>query len=145
MGVDFTAYAAVGMSIDHDTLFRKQKIKRGRHDFPENVSFHPDTGVRLWEEVDFRMDRGESGDSFLDEFPIVEGTYCDYGPKKGQCRTYVICAIPPAKADDDKDGFIPIDPTGLERVKANLRRRLEEHGLWDERRFGVHAILDCSY
>jgi hypothetical protein len=139
MGADYHAYAAIGVLVDRTDLYQTKMVKVGNHDFDQKTLYHPQTGKQLWEPIPGFSDRTLM---FASRFPVIMGTAA-YTELYEQ--TIVICAIAPVRADETCDRMMALDLENLPQAKNDLKEVLEPIGLWDEQKFGLHAVLVCSY
>ena len=91
---------------------------------------------KIWKE-DYDLIEGYlEGESFLG-LPLVYDTdqkNCWIAIRKKKVGGY------------NKDEFDMLDPTDdIDKLKEELKTKLEPHGLWDEESFGIWVIQYCSY
>lgn len=140
MGVDYYAYACLGVRVDPEKLYKTIKVKAMAHDFSEDFEYHPKTGDKLWKEKRVPVEgvEGDDGEALVGGYPVLFGT---------DRKEAVICLIL-SETGSSRSGrsFMPsdlIDPTKLvEQVEA-MRKALEPLGFWGK--FGLHSILYRSY
>lgn len=160
MGCDYYAKAVIGIKLpDEADLPRATRLVRKKafdHQYtdlgPGKVDYDPKTGQKL-----FLDDETEE---FILDYPAY--TYADYNePKKGQtliksplgfkftcgtdgkntCLGFVINTGSSYSGDDYGFSVVP----DILTIRNELQKLLEPFGLWNEHKFGIHVILECSY
>lgn len=136
MGADYHAYAVIGIVVDSSKFYHEPRtVKAFDHDYPEDMKFCPQTGKELWA-LDEEPIEGFDEDRYtLGGFPIVQGT-------DGKIEVLAVCRN---GADDYDRGKVKPLPDNLDELKQQVKSLLEPLGQWDERKWGLYAILYCSY
>lgn len=136
MGADYYSYAVIGVEIDQKKLYQKPINKKAfEHDYPKTMKFCPNTGNKLWEEVEEPIPEWDDEDE-LGEYKVyfsTDDTRCFIG--------VIVCESGPYKGEVNFVQF----PDDLEDKKQKLKDFLTPLGLWDESKFGVYSIMRCSY
>jgi hypothetical protein len=134
MGVDYTAYAVVGCEVPVEKLYRKVLCRGCKHDVPEGARFCPVCGAQAVIEDDELV-----YEECIGEFRIWWGTD----------QRVAVVGIGVSAYDSDWLSRMPIEEsqtaTTMEMLYDELRATLLPLGLWDAERFGLYAILHCSY
>jgi hypothetical protein len=162
MGADFYAKAIIGVPLpDEDKLPRAKVTVRKKafnHKYEDNgeTEFHPKDGRKLWldekEEVEedypsivFDTDDCANEDD-LDEgqrlIKIPKGLECANGTDGDSTFLGAVLETGSSNGGDDV-AFRTLDDIGM--VKLKVKDVLEPLGLWDEKKFGLYAVLYCSY
>lgn len=140
MGTDYTAIAVIGHPVELNELYEPPVLEKTfQHDYGQDVKFHPRSGRPLWKEV--RRQK-----SFYDPDDETIGPYDLY------CGTDDRILIVGIEGTDDthsncgpSESFVSL-PENLEGDRLQLKAFFEECGLtWDDEKFGLWAILYCSY
>jgi len=137
--------AVVGCKLDSSKLFIKKKVRTCDHDFPEDVSRHPETGMKLWTEIEapisqYRADAWprelrEGEDNILCRMVEAEdGTLIAMTPDEIHVQVVLSSLFKAKMAAFPKD-------FDLKSAKRSLQEILEPFGLWDESKFGVWAVV----
>jgi hypothetical protein len=146
MGADYTAKAVIGCILDYDKIpIIRKKVKAFKHDIPEtsDVKFDAKTGRPLWEEHSYpaftfneedrgtetkkinkkglKIYQGTDGEPTILGFGVSD-TYSNGG------NTYDFATLP-----------------NIPALKEKLKSILEPLNMWNEKEFGLYALLDCSY
>jgi hypothetical protein len=134
MGVDYTAYAVVGCEVPVGKLYRKVLRRGCKHDVPEGARFCPVCGAQVV--ID-------------DEDLVYEECIGKFRIWWGTDRMVAVVGIGVSAYDSDWLSRMPIEEsqtaTTMEMLYDELRATLLPLGLWDAERFGLYAILHCSY
>lgn len=148
MGTDYRAYAVIGCEIIlNDIPNITRIIKAFEHNYPEDIKFDSKTGEKLWKEDTYQEFAFEPDDDrFYDkrtkmidigEFTIFRGTMGSpvvIGFGCGE-NTY----------SNGGDEHEVVGLPDVNELKNKLKAILEPVKMWNEDRFGLHAILYCSY
>lgn len=142
MGTTFYSCAIIGVRLSFHALHEYKKVKAFDHNHPESWKVCPESGRQLWVDTwELKpFATGEQGwDVRIKGFKVVEGEYEDY--REGRHWQYVaLCSV--QSTSDDRDAKrAPLDMTS-ERL-ANFREVLTEVGVWDEKAFGLWAVLSA--
>lgn len=133
MGADYAAYAVVGQRIPKHKLFTKELRKVGKHDFAQDVLFHPKTGKKLWESVEVQV---------IDTDALGDGVQCVWGTDREYC--YVGRVVRTGSSNGgEEDGLVRLEAGEAGKVFVQLREKLG--ALFDGQQFGLWAVLCCSY
>lgn len=144
MGVDYKAYAGIGLRVRPDKLCKPVRVKAFEHSFPENLNFDPKTGKKLWYDRNLYLsDKGafelEDRPESIFGFPVLWST---------DNHEAVICAVASGRKTYSNGGehVERADlPVALDAQIDKFRQAMEEHGLWNPKEFGLWAVLYCSY
>jgi hypothetical protein len=138
MGVDYYSYLVIGCLIDEDNFKIPTKVRTCDCvvDGIEDMKFCSSCGDDVWkEDYDFVEDYSEK-ESFLG-IPLVYDT--DY-------RNCWIAIRKKEVGGYHKDESAMLDPSDdIDKLKKELKEKLEPHDLWDEESFGIWVIQACSY
>ena len=166
MGADYTALAVIGIALpDGDDLPKAKTFVRKKafvHNYDDDGTneFHPKTGKKLFldEKIEVEADYPlYVYDLYDDEEPSDlenDNNQTIIRPPKGlkfavgtdESNICLGAVIRTGSSNGgDEYGFLKIPDLYIANVKARLKDLLEPHGLWDEGKFGLHAILQCSY
>jgi hypothetical protein len=139
MGVDYTAYAVIGVEIDPTKLTRPKVVPHDEHPVPPGARFCPECGapatINVLELIEGYDDDADRDDQFYQEvtgYPLVRND-----------KTDVVGGLI-AEVNDWKHTTRFVRLGDLERLKAEMQAKLEPMGLWDESKFGLYALLDVS-
>jgi len=160
MGVDYSATAIIGISLPEKDDLPKLKTAVRKKAFPHSykdgseIEFHPKTGAKLFldEKVEvesdfpaFIYDLDESGNSELEH----EGQKVIKAPKGLRFMTdyeELTCLGLVVETGNSNGGdyynFKKLPD--INALKDTLQKALEPYGLWDEKEFGLHVILNCG-
>lgn len=131
MGADYRAYAVLGVQVDPERL---EKLASCDHDKPPKAKFCPECG-----KPSGTYDREEGSNGKVCGYDVIWSTderEAFIGIVHTGQRTYSN-----GGADSDK-AQVPAD---LKVAKEAMRDALGPLGLWDEKKFGLWAVLYCSY
>lgn len=150
MSVDFRAVAVIGSKIDLSKIPTKDTwIKVGKHNRPKTMKFDPDTGNQLWNVIScpkFQFHRendslGEPKISFIDFSGKIRIELFDSGEENKQ----TILGFGISSGTWEQPVLkCPYPLPAIEQVKNKLKEKLEPLGLWDEKEFGLWAILQIT-
>ena len=136
MGADWTAKAVIGVKVPVDKLYDRTKVRTCRHPLPnEEVRYCPTCGRTAWDD-----DSVIKYDLFKLGVELITGT--DHKPLILTLKDFAAYAD---AYDNDGYGLLPLTGDGLVSIKPKLQAKLEPLGLWDEKAFGLYAVLYCSY
>jgi hypothetical protein len=160
MGADYIAKAIIGVPLpDEDDLPRAKTTTRKKafdHKYEDDgeTDFHPKDGRKLW------LDEKEEVET---DYPAIvfDVGYGDTDLEEGQKFIKIPKEIEVASGTDGDGSFIgAVLETGSSNggddvafrtladigvVKIKIKNILEPLGLWDEKKFGLYAVLYCSY
>lgn len=142
MSTDYKAIAVIGIKISPKKIpSRIVRTKLFKHDYPESMSYSPDTGKKLWNThsvpiFTFDADEAEAADIELIKLPKGIKCFMDWDCETGETNGYLLGIV----LESDKTTFIPIPDT----IKACLEAFLKPINLWDETHFGLYSILYIS-
>jgi len=148
MGADYTAYAVIGCEIDLSTIpVHKEKVKAFNHSFPEDMNFDPKSGAKLWKEDSYpefcfgKNDQDDKRTKIIDIDKLklyrgAEGCITVLGFGCGE-DTY-------SNAGAEYD-FKELNTGTYIYLYNKIKEVLSSIGMWDELKFGLYAILYCSY
>lgn len=126
MGVDYYAYAILGVEVPVDKLYETQVREHLEHGVPADANFCPECGkpsrverkVLIW------------GDYKIGSFDIIFSTEAD--------RAFV--GLHPSIRRP-----IGFEPVRYKALVDELRTALQPYGLWDGEKFGLYSVLVVSY
>jgi hypothetical protein len=136
MGVSYSAEALIGIKVERELfVIGTKKVKRFNHNYPEEISFCPNTGRKLWnEEVQYHPLYNEDKETF-GGFSITTN----------DSDTWIVIVRALDRGYDSENVFdfkqLPVD---LESKKQKLRELLEPLGAWKEEKFGLYTVLHCD-
>jgi hypothetical protein len=169
MGADYTAVTVIGIILpDKNDLPKAKTMVRKRafeHEFSEeDAEFHPMDGRKLW------LDEKELVEA---DYPALVINDEDYITEDDLKEGQILIELNDSDEDsddpfletyhstDDNDTFYGfVHGTGssnggetdvfskipdIEKIKKNIKEKLEPYGLWNEEDFGIYTILYCSY
>ncbi len=138
MGVDYYASAIVGVAFDAKVFEEtvKETVPSCKH--PERVGnkFCPVCGERVGNRTT------ETPRYSVED--IVDALPDGYEEFSREHLGMVVIGVGPDHADDSR----PVKTAKVpdrEEVEKTLKAVLEPMGLWGKARFGLHAVLECSY
>jgi hypothetical protein len=150
MSTDYRAIAVIGINIDLSKIPTEDTwVKVGKHNRPKTMKFDPDTGVRLWNVIScpkFQFHRhdyslGELEIPFID-FP--DEMHIELFDSGGQ-KTQTILGFGIISGTWEQPVLkCPYHLPAIENIKQELKNKLECVGLWDEKEFGLWAILQIT-
>jgi len=144
MGVDYTAYAVLGVKFSYEEFmkpFKRIEETRCCKHSEQKAKFCPECGKPMWKERDMSPDLYEIEEEFEKYgLEIVTDTdsynvYVGMSTKK-EAESY----------RDKGEAFKVVDDTDV--LLRHLEARLFKKGLWSEEiasRFGLWAVMYCSY
>lgn len=150
MGADYSAFAIIGCIIDLKKIpVITKKVKAFEHNVPEDsdVKFDAKTGRALWEEeeyLEYTFETDYEGERVGPDTKKVDkkGLKLYYGTDGepvilgfGVGDTY-------SNGGNDYD-FRSLSDTN--EIKEKLKSILEPLGMWNEKKFGLYSLLECSY
>ena len=136
MGANYTAYAIIGIEVPVSGLFKTEEIWHSKHVVPEGASYCPICGEKV---VEIRQV------ALYDEDSCCIGSFklhFDWDEERAVLG-YRAVEQDYYYRQDEKYGRFMLLPN-IDRLKQSLREHLEPLGLWDESKFGLHALLDIS-
>lgn len=144
MGADFRAYAVIGLRVDEERLYGPpKKVKAFEHNHPEDWEVDPRTGKKLWyEERPPLADYDPQGTEKILGYKVVTGTWTGRGRDAYIClhfagnRTY--------SNGGQKDDLDLLNLPELQQSKEKMKEALSPLGIWNEKEFGLWAVLYCS-
>ncbi len=130
MGVSYNATAVLGIKIDRYRLHEKRTVKAYDHNYPESMKFDPQTGNKLWVQQESLISAinhyDESDDYMLGPFKVI------FISESEDC--YVVLSSVSTDRRPKK--------TEANFNREELQQVLEPLGLWDEKQFGLWAIVE---
>jgi hypothetical protein len=131
-----------------DQLMEEKLVPRCSHDKPPGSKFCPTCGEdnnpmveRHPKEplctVKYRGEGGLGGVTKIAGLDFFKGTY-DYST---EAASVIVVGIGIENSDDNEEKKLKIP----DNFRGVIRQALEPHGLWDEKAYGLYAILHCSY
>jgi hypothetical protein len=152
MGVDYTAIAVIGVRYSRAELEEKQGPKPVKEQISgckhkHSHKFCPECGKPAYQDVianqkaidEFYIN--DELERILKDLPIR----AEYGTDQGYFYIGMV-----SKTGSSNGGFVNDDHcTGMggpdQRITAIVKGFLEKVNLWDSARFGLWAVLHCSY
>lgn len=138
MSVNFYSYSVIGVEIDEDDLYQPAKmVKAFEHNHGRDVKFCPQTGKECWKEVREPISEWDEYQT-LGEYKVHHST---------DQRRYVVGIVASETGSSDGGDDVAFNklPHNIEGEKERLKSFLKPLGLWNDRKFGLYAILYCSY
>lgn len=140
MGASYHSHALIGLRVPRHIYvakaFDRKDVKTFPHDFAPAIKFHPQNGQRLWKE---ELTPFEDVEKVLSNFTIVTDGEID--------RHVYICVCYAGNEINDNGG--PYDSLtqlaqsfSISEWKKRMQNELEPLGLWNEKEFGLWAVLD---
>jgi hypothetical protein len=160
MGADYYAKAVIGVRLpDEDQFPRAKKMVRKKafkHDYGDgDAEFHPKTGQKLFLDEKEEVEEDFPAFVFADKYgdvrrndenqqviKIPQGLEVVYGTDGNNTCLGFALKTGSSNGGDDY-GFMQIPD--IDDIKNKIKSLLEPLGLWDEKDFGIHLILYCSY
>ena len=157
MGADYSAVAVIGVPLpDEDSIPRaktttRKKAFKHKYEDDGDIEFDPKTGKKLFLDETEETEEDYPAFVFNDENGLEPGQKIIKIPKgleiamgtEDSCGCLGIVVETGSSNGGDDYGFMPIPD--LDELKAKIKDFLEPLGLWDEKGFGLHVILYCSY
>jgi len=136
MSVNYYAYAVIGCGVPMDDLYKERQIPHVGHHVPSGAKFCPTCGKPA--EITIREPIFNEDSDTLGGFTVWWGTD----------RKYAV--IGDGASTGSSNGgeeviYSNVDWDRIGDLKAQLKEMLSAFGLWDESKFGLYAILYCSY
>ena len=127
MSVTYIAYAVLGLEVDPDVIYGPEPQKTGK--------FNPNTGRAIWtEEKPHPALTDNDGDDELAGYRILNG-----GERRG--RTIVAIAhVEDGEYSTASKVLQALPESGLQKFKDAMNVA----GVWDDSKFGIHALLYVS-
>jgi hypothetical protein len=114
------ARTVLGVQIDEKALCVKKRLGSCAHKFPKGSKFCPECGKKTMIDVEVAVKGYDEENETLGGFGIVDGNLV-----AGWCIS------------EGHWSHVP----DIERIKADMKRKLEPLGFWDEERFGVYCRM----
>lgn len=138
-----TAKAVIGCRIPQKKLFLKKKVKTFDHNYPEDQVFHK--GHKLWTEIDIPIPELDVI-SWPNKLNLKSGK-C-YLAESDDASLIAVAMYSQVTTRDVKRANLIVFPKGFSIIKARsyLRKCLNPLDLWNEKEFGLWAIIGpyCS-
>ena len=167
MGVDYYAYAVIGVLLPEIPLAKKRVRKPAfKHGYQDdgNVEYDPKTGAKLWLEEVVEVPAEYPGVVFSTSYTDRNGKECnDYHLplREGQSliripkhlniarathvdKTYIGFVVRAETLNTDSSTKVKTLPD-ISVLKEELKDLLEPYSLWRDELFGLHSVLVCSY
>ena len=140
MSYTYTAHTIVGLLLPADKVLTMALVKTHDHEFPESVRFDASSGKPLWEEVPSSVFVDEPGYDFEGH----EGLPKDYSvtmmhSERNWCKTVIVGTHLGSSWGEGTPELYRPDGDFMAQVQKILQPILEEHGLWDESKFGIYT------
>ena len=146
MSTDYYAYAVIGLKIDPTKLYKEIKIRNCDCTLPEDnkFTFCPHCGQKVYQIENHPIDEVDDSNSkdTLCGYPIIYGTDREtayvaiYHSAISTYAGTLLC---------DKNSYFSQFPYNIEDKKNEMKNKLGPLGFWDEKMFGLWAVLFCSY
>lgn len=136
MGVDYEAYAIIGIPVRVSHFKEFKVVKAFEHNYPETMKYCPNTGKALWvthEHYTDAIDEDGVGDCKLNGIPLLRTDYYD------EEDNFFVVAL--QVSTDCGDEMAEFDPKEIKAKKKEIKEVLEPLGLWDESKFGLWAVM----
>ena len=122
-------------------LTTEKVVKAFPHNHPESMKFDPETGKKLWEIKDVPVKGYDEDDCVFHGYQIVHTT---------DRRETIIAYLAIGDHTNSNGGadYQMEKLSGKEdisKIKEEMKELLEPLGAWDEKKFGLYAVLSCSY
>ena len=142
MGYSARAHAIIGIRIDNRKLWTQVGKKACSHAIPKNSKFCPECGVKNIIVPEKKPIKGyEKGDG---DYGTVAGF--KLGSDGCENEPEFIAGFDPETGSSnggEPSAFSPIPD--IAKIKADMKSKLEPLGLWNEKAFGIYAVLYASY
>jgi len=136
--MSYRAYAVIGIPVDTGKFYASaDKVKAFDHDYPLEMKFCPQTGKPLWEENEQPIEGWKPDEGTFLGFEIYQGT-------EGNPEILAVLGSTDTEGYGDHKPSSKLDDQDLENLKAmkeEIKAGLEPLGMWDESKWGLHAIL----
>lgn len=138
MGWDASAYAVIGVKANPDDFVIREKKKKRicKHKF--DSKFCPDCGCQKYTEIVEETSLLEENERFEEEFR-------GFSVIKGIDDNDIYIGIAPGGETSSNggpwDAFLNISDDDIRETREELKKELEPLGLWNERAFGLWAVL----
>lgn len=139
MGVDFTAYAAIGVLIRRGDALVATKTRVCHHGDAPGASYCPVCGKPMWTTEQRLRPRLAA---LSDSYRPPQGAMVLLPTAQERSDFVVTARLARADARDDGCARVEVGDVALERER--LRGFLEPLGLWDESKFGMWAVAYVS-
>lgn len=140
MGVDYSAHAVIGVKVPREKLWIEQRVKAYDHHYPESMNFNPQTGAKLWETLKEPIPVYFEAE---EEIRISSSVFQVFWDHTGENAIVAVChAYVDAWGSNTCLDFAGLPD--IELAKAKLKDALGPEGLWNEKTFGLYAVLRCS-
>lgn len=140
MSVVYYAYAVVGVRLLPKQFVTKdvKRVRGCKHEFDSD--FCPVCGSPKWreEKISFDALATDEGDDKLDVFHGIPVCY-------NTDDQYVYLGITAKTSYYGEEDECEINILSIEQIREKLKSVLEPLGIWDEKSFGLWAVLYCSY
>ncbi len=140
MGVDWTAHAVIGCRLERGAVYHKVRYRGCEHYEEPGAVFCPVCGKKMWEE---RLEMRPEFDA-VDERK-APGLLLVRATDEKHFVLAAVSAMSNGSRQANDPGFASLDATSVEQMRHACREFLRPLGLWDESRFGLWAVLHCSY
>lgn len=142
MGYDATAITIIGVRIDRKKLYGQVSKKSCPHAVPKEAKFCPECGAMNKPVVE--QHEIEGYDSSRETVAGLKMITTDF-ESKDPPRFAIGFEIKTESSGGEGPRFAFATIPNVEVIKADMYKRLKPLGLWDEKTFGVYAILSESY
>ena len=140
MGVDYTAYSAIGVMVPREALWRKVRVRCCTHP-PGDGKFCSACGKPVWAERSEPREGYDPDDCLWNGHRVAETEGMDVSPR------FVVCVKGGCASAGESSGTkrLGLDFAALAEAKEELRGMLEKEGIgWREDAFGLWTILLCG-
>jgi len=132
MGADYYAYAVIGCEVPVNKLYKEYQKPHADHAVPDGAKFCPTCGKPA--SITARYPIFNEDNDSIDNFHIYWGTD----------NKYAVIGTGVTMSSRGL-GFMHFDEIPAINLRLQLRDTLFPFGLWDEEKYGLYAVLYCSY
>lgn len=141
MGAKVTSYALIGSKLEKEQLFVTKTVKIGKHNFTEDIKFHPQTGKPLWTKDEVPIPELNNNDDILSHWnglKIIEARGYE-----GEYLGYYFYKDAFLKCSDSFDEVLHKQLTNnISELEKEICNKLAKIGLSVEasKTFGLHLL-----
>jgi hypothetical protein len=127
------------LKFDPSLLYEEEVVKAFDHQIEDQeVKFCATSGRPLWKTVE------EPVEGFDPDEETIAGYRIIYSTDRYHAVACIICADDTYSNGGNEVDFVQL-PKNLAIEKKKMKVALEPFGVWDEEKFGLWAVLYCSY